>query len=79
MLAADANRDLRSLTINPAAPKAVRLAHISDVHVTAPECVWRREDWFNKRLSAWINLRLLGRGYRFRRTDHVLTVLGDEL
>ena len=41
--------------------------------------MWRREDWFNKRLSAWINLRLLGRGYRFRRADHVLAVLADEL
>jgi hypothetical protein len=30
-------------------------------------------------LSAWINLRILGRGYRFRRTDHVLSVLSDEL
>ena len=26
------------------------------------------EDWFNKRLSAWLNLRLLGRGFRFRCT-----------
>ena len=57
----------------------MRLAHISDIHVTAPACVWRREDWFNKRMSAWINLRLLGRGYRFRRADHVLTVLANEL
>jgi 3',5'-cyclic AMP phosphodiesterase CpdA len=30
-------------------------------------------------MSAWINLRLLGRGYRFRRADHVLGVLADEL
>ena len=30
-------------------------------------------------MSAWINLRLLGRGYRFRRTDHVLSVLSNEL
>jgi 3',5'-cyclic AMP phosphodiesterase CpdA len=55
------------------------LAHISDVHVTTPACVWRREDWFNKRMSAWVNLRLLGRGYRFRRADHVLGVLAGEL
>jgi 3',5'-cyclic AMP phosphodiesterase CpdA len=67
------------LAINAAAHRAVRLAHISDIHVTAPECVWRREDWFNKRLSAWINLRLLGRGYRFRRADHVLSVLAEEI
>ena len=60
-------------------PPAVRMAHISDIHVTAPACIWRREDWFNKRLSAWINLRFLGRGYRFRRADHVLSVLADEL
>lgn len=55
------------------------MAHISDIHVTAPACVWRREDWFNKRMGAWINLRVLGRGYRFRSADHVLSVLADDL
>jgi len=69
----------RSRAINIEAPRTVRLAHISDIHVTTRRCAWRREDWFNKRLSAWINLRLLGRGYRFRRAEHVLSVLAREL
>jgi 3',5'-cyclic AMP phosphodiesterase CpdA len=60
-------------------PPTVRLAHFSDVHVTAPRCVWRRGDWFNKRMSAWLNLRLMGRGRHFRHTDTVLAVLRDEL
>jgi len=47
--------------------------------VTAPHCVWKREDWFNKRLSAWINLRLLGRGFRFRCTEQVLLALRTDL
>jgi 3',5'-cyclic AMP phosphodiesterase CpdA len=42
-------------------------------------CVWRREDWFNKRLAAWANLRLLGRGFRFRHADAVLTALTADL
>ncbi len=36
-------------------------------------------DWFNKRMSAWINLRVLGRGKHFRHTDKVLAVLRTEL
>src|ERR1043166_4724697 len=58
---------------------AVRLVHFSDIHVSAPRCVWHREDWLNKRLTAWINLRLLGRGFRFRRTEQVLKALVAEL
>src|SRR5262245_1048597 len=57
----------------------VRLAHFSDIHVTARDCAWRRPDWFNKRLSAWVNLRVLGRGRRFRHTDRVLTALTEDL
>lgn len=68
----------------PAGPDAVgdrvvRLAHFSDIHVTARGCTWRRADWFNKRLSAWINLRWLGRGHRFRDAERVLTALADDL
>ncbi len=35
-------------------------------------------DWFNKRMSAWINLRLLGRGQHFRQTDRILAALRSE-
>src|SRR5205085_11569532 len=55
----------------------VRLAHFSDVHVTARRPRWRREDWFNKRFAAWFNLRLLGRGSQFRQAERVLLALQD--
>src|SRR5207253_1521331 len=58
--------------------QSIRLAHISDIHVGA-RSRWRADDWFNKRLFAWLNLRLLGRGRRFRHTDTVLTALVEEL
>ncbi len=57
----------------------MRLAHFSDVHVTAPACAWRRPDWFNKRMPAWLNLRFLGRGARFRHADRVLAALAEDL
>jgi 3',5'-cyclic AMP phosphodiesterase CpdA len=55
----------------------IRVAHFSDIHVTA-RSVWRPGDWLNKRLSAWVNLRFLGRGRRFRDADRVLRALRDE-
>jgi 3',5'-cyclic AMP phosphodiesterase CpdA len=57
----------------------LRLAHFSDIHVTAPGVRWRPRDWFNKRMSAWLNLRVLGRGLRFRHTDAILAALRDDL
>jgi 3',5'-cyclic AMP phosphodiesterase CpdA len=57
----------------------IRLAHISDVHVTARGSLWKRHDWLNKRMAAWLNMRVLGRGFRFRKTDTVLRSLADEL
>jgi 3',5'-cyclic AMP phosphodiesterase CpdA len=58
--------------------QSIRLAHISDIHVSA-RSRWRADDWFNKRLFAWLNLRLLGRARRFRHADTVLTALVEEL
>ncbi len=55
-----------------------RLAHLSDIHITAPKLEWRREDWFNKRFAAWFNFRCLGRRHRFRHADQVLTALAAE-
>jgi 3',5'-cyclic AMP phosphodiesterase CpdA len=57
----------------------IRLAHFSDVHVTAPVLDWTREDWFNKRYAAWLNLRWLGRGRLFRRAEEVVRALAAEL
>jgi 3',5'-cyclic AMP phosphodiesterase CpdA len=60
-------------------PAPVRLAHLSDVHVTARRVGWRVEDWLNKRLAAWFNLRLLGRGFRFRSANLVLDAAIDDV
>lgn len=59
-------------------PGAVRLAHFSDIHVIARGS-WRPADLFNKRFSAWINLRLLGRARRFRHADAILAALVEDL
>jgi 3',5'-cyclic AMP phosphodiesterase CpdA len=56
-----------------------RLAHLSDVHITARPLGWRRRDWFSKRFTGWLNVRLLGRGHRFREADDVLRALMAEL
>jgi 3',5'-cyclic AMP phosphodiesterase CpdA len=57
----------------------VRLAHLSDIHITAPTLDWLRADWFNKRLAAWVNFRFLGRGLLFRDADKVLGRLVEEI
>lgn len=57
----------------------IRLAHLSDVHVTSPTLEWQREDWFNKRMAAWFNFRWLGRRHRFRHANEVLSQLVREL
>jgi 3',5'-cyclic AMP phosphodiesterase CpdA len=57
----------------------IRLAHLSDVHVSAPSLEWAAGDWLTKRCAAWINYRWLGRRRRFRRADDVLRALAAEL
>jgi 3',5'-cyclic AMP phosphodiesterase CpdA len=58
-----------------AALPSVRLAHLSDVHITTQPLGWQRRDWFSKRVTGYINLRWLGRRYRFRSADEVLGAL----
>src|SRR3954471_8409976 len=53
----------------------VRLAHFSDVHLTARPLGWRVRDAFNKRTAGWVNLAVLGRGARFRHADDVAAAL----
>jgi 3',5'-cyclic AMP phosphodiesterase CpdA len=57
----------------------LRLAHLSDIHITAPTLEWTLADWFNKRYAAWFNFRWLGRRHRFRHADDVLACLMSEL
>ena len=56
-----------------------RLAHISDVHITASRLGMRLHDWWTKRPASWLNLRLFGRGRAFRYADQVLDVWRDEI
>ena len=56
----------------------VRLAHVSDIHVTARPLGVRFRDMMNKRMTAYLNLRL-GRGRRFTHAERILSVLADEL
>jgi 3',5'-cyclic AMP phosphodiesterase CpdA len=56
----------------------VRLAHFSDIHVTT-DCRWALRDWLSKRLTSWINLRLLGRGRRFGYAERVVQALVRDL
>jgi len=57
----------------------VRLVHLSDIHIGARKVRWHLRDWFNKRMSAWVNLRLFGRAKHFRRAEVVLASLMQHL
>ena len=53
----------------------VRLAHFSDIHLTARPLGWRPRDWLGKRVSGWMNVRMLGRGRRFKTAPAVIAAL----
>ncbi|MFO0849806.1 MAG: metallophosphoesterase [Gemmataceae bacterium] len=57
----------------------VRLAHFSDVHLTARPLGWRPRDLMSKRVTGWMNVRLLGRGRRFRLAPAVVAALMEEI
>ncbi len=57
----------------------IYLAHLSDIHITAPKLEWQLMDWFTKRWPGWINFRWLGRRFRFRMADEVIATLAAEL
>lgn len=56
----------------------VKLAHFSDIHLTARPLGWRVRDAFNKRTTGWVNVTLLGRGTRFQHADAVTAALRHE-
>ncbi|HYH69535.1 MAG TPA: metallophosphoesterase [Urbifossiella sp.] len=56
-------------------PMPIRLIHFSDVHLTAPRVGWRFGDLFTKRGTGWVNVRLRGRGHRFRYANQVVEAL----
>jgi 3',5'-cyclic AMP phosphodiesterase CpdA len=59
--------------------RAIRLAHFSDVHLSAPRCGWKPRDWFSKRFTSWLNHRALGRAARFALAEEIVAALMDEL
>jgi 3',5'-cyclic AMP phosphodiesterase CpdA len=60
-------------------PRMIRLAHLSDLHLTTSPLGWQWRDWFSKRTTGWLNLRWLGRAHRFRQADQVLAALVADL
>jgi 3',5'-cyclic AMP phosphodiesterase CpdA len=54
---------------------AVRLVHFSDVHLTARRLGWRPGDLATKRVSGWVNMRLLGRARRFRHAPQLVAAM----
>ena len=57
----------------------VKLAHFSDVHLTARRLGWTVRDVFGKRTTGWVNVNLLGRGGRFRHAPSVVDILRHDL
>ncbi|HVK16572.1 MAG TPA: metallophosphoesterase [Fimbriiglobus sp.] len=54
---------------------AIRLAHFSDVHLTSKPLGWHPRDWISKRATGWVNVRLLGRGRRFKQAPAVVAAM----
>src|ERR1700752_4582631 len=53
----------------------VRLVHFSDIHLTAKPLGWRPRDWFSKRVTGWLSVRVMGRGRRFHNAPTVVAAL----
>jgi 3',5'-cyclic AMP phosphodiesterase CpdA len=57
----------------------IRLAHFSDIHVSTLLLGWKLHDWFTKRLTSWLNHRVLGRARRFTLAQTIVARLADHL
>lgn len=57
----------------------VKLAHFSDVHLSARPLGWKARDLVGKRTTGWVNLALLGRGGRFKHAPEVVGALRRDL
>lgn len=57
----------------------LRLVHFSDIHVFDAKAAWTKRDWFSKRVTGWVNNRLLPRGRKFRGAVDVLHRLVDDI
>jgi len=67
-----------SMTSQPSATGPIRLIHFSDIHLCALPRHWNPTDWTSKRLTGWLNLRLLGREEQFAWADKVASCLRRE-
>ena len=70
------NTDQSSLTNHQSS--MVKLAHFSDIHLTARPLGWTVRDVFGKRTTGWVNVNVLGRGSRFQHAPSVVDVLRRE-
>jgi 3',5'-cyclic AMP phosphodiesterase CpdA len=57
----------------------VKLAHFSDVHLTARPLGWTVRDVLGKRTTGWVNVNVLGRGVRFKHAPSVADALRNDL
>lgn len=57
----------------------IRLAHYSDIHLTQHPLGWKVRDLVSKKMPGWVNVKLLGRGRRFRHAPRVADVLMNDL
>ncbi len=60
-------------------PEPVRLAHISDIHLTVVSPPWSWRDYCSKRLTGWWNVRYLARRSRFAQAERVAASLRRQL
>src|SRR5262245_47197976 len=56
----------------------IRLAHISDIHITSTLSDWKVGDWFSKRLTSWMNLCIFQRGRKFALADEIAARFMDD-
>lgn len=60
------------------AGETIRIAHFSDIHITARPLGWRMRDFLTKRSTGWMNLRI-GRGRLFRDAGHIAARMMHEI
>jgi 3',5'-cyclic AMP phosphodiesterase CpdA len=57
----------------------VRFVHYSDVHISQRGLRWRTRDLLSKKAFGWVNVNLLGRGYRFRHARQIAEAMVQEI
>ncbi len=52
-----------------------RFLHFSDVHLPVTKLAWTARDLLSKKVIGWTNVKLLGRGHRFRHANTVAAAM----